>query len=285
MGLFSNLMGQPKTQDTRVPHATQVAGKRRPVVAGNWKMNTTYASAVALSQRISDRDKQDRMTEYIDIMLIPPFTALKGVSNVIAFDHADLILGAQDVSEHDDGAYTGQISTAMLADMQVQVCLVGHSERRVLGEDDALLARKVKKLIDAHITPILCCGEPLEVYEAEQTTDFIANQIKAGLAEVSAEEAARIIIAYEPIWAIGTGKVASPLHAQTIAKTIRDTCAELFSVDVADQIRILYGGSVKPQSAGIFCDGEDVDGVLVGGAALDADDFCRIIDEVIEYGG
>ncbi len=257
-------------------------GQRRLIVAGNWKMNETYREAVDLAQGVCDRLSRE-WREDADVVLCPPFTALRGVSNVIAFDHSAWCqVGAQDVSFEGDGAFTGQISARMIADLDCLWCIVGHSERRgLLGETDADVARKAAALQAAGITPIVCVGEGRDVYEAGQTVDHVTAQVAGSLAGLEVGQAG-LVLAYEPIWAIGTGLVPSPEHAQRVANAIRACVAQTLGEDVAQAARVLYGGSVKPGNVAAFVSCPDVDGVLVGGAALDADDFVAIVCRAVE---
>lgn len=255
-------------------------GSRRLLIAGNWKMNKTYRQAVDLTQAIVDSLERDWKSQ-ADVVLCPPFTALRGVSNVIAFAHSWAQVGAQDCSFEDEGAFTGQISVSMLTDLDCVYCIVGHSERRgLLGETSADVAKKVIALEKAQVTPILCVGEQRDVYEAGNTEAFVVEEVRASLEGV-AELPAGISIAYEPIWAIGTGLVPAPEHAQRVAQAIRQELHALLGEKIADEARILYGGSVKPGNVKQFVSCPDVDGALIGGASLDADSFCRIVENAI----
>ncbi|MGI6033368.1 MAG: triose-phosphate isomerase [Coriobacteriales bacterium] len=259
-----------------------VSSRRMPVMAGNWKMNKTTAQAVTLSQNISN--ESDRAWERVEVVLCPPFTDLKSVFNVLAFDHSDIKLAAQDVYWEDEGAYTGEISPAMLEELHCSYCIVGHSERRgMFGETDETVNKKVKVLIAHKIYPIMCCGEPLEVREAGEALDFVSAQVRAGLDGVEPEQIARSIIAYEPIWAIGTGHTATPEQAQEMCAHIRGIIAEMAGEDAAKQVRILYGGSMKPANADQFLPLEDVDGGLIGGASLDAKSFAELVEMTLKF--
>ncbi|MBM6999519.1 triose-phosphate isomerase [bacterium] len=254
------------------------AAARTPIIAGNWKMHKTYAEAVSLTQGIIDRLPKDA-TRRADVVLCPPFTALRGVSNAIAFDHARIKVGAQDCSAEPEGAYTGQVSVAMIADLDAAYAIVGHSERRgLLGETSADVAAKARALCAAGLTPIVCVGESREVYEAGDTIDFVVDEVAASLAGVRVDaDAAGLCVAYEPIWAIGTGLVPSPEHAQRVAAAIRAQVGATCGAQVAERARVLYGGSVKPGNVAAFMVQQDVDGALVGGASLDADTFVRLV--------
>ena len=257
---------------------------RKAVIAGNWKINCTWASAVRLAQRISDCC--DKKYPDIDIILCPPFTYIKGVANVFSFDRSDIQLGAQNVYEEmPEGiaAATGQVSVEMLKDLECSYCIVGHSEcRQHNGESDELVARKVKLLLEHGIVPIICCGESLEVNKAGATLDFVSEQIRTALDGLSAADVAKSIIAYEPIWAIGTGEVPIPEKIDAVCAAIRGLVREMFGSDVAEAIRILYGGSLKPSNAHQILPLENVDGGLIGGASLDAEDFHDIVKSAKE---
>jgi triosephosphate isomerase len=248
----------------------------RLLIAGNWKMNKTYTQAVNLAQEISDRARRE-WASVADVVLIPPFTALRGVSNVIAFDRSFLRVGAQDCSPHQQGAFTGQISVDMLTDLDCAYCIVGHSERRgLLGETDADVAAKAAALEEAGVTPIVCVGEDREVYDRGATVEHVVAQVAGSLGGVDVSTGG-IAVAYEPIWAIGTGMVAAPDHAQRVARAIRERLASMYGDQQARRARVLYGGSVKPGNVAAFIACPDIDGALVGGASLKADDFCSIV--------
>lgn len=253
--------------------------RRRPVIAGNWKMNMTWAGAVKLAQAISD--STHGMYKNIDIVLCPPFTAIKGVGNVIEFDGSQLKLGAQNVHEtlpEGNAACTGEVSVEMLRELQCSYCIVGHSERREdNGETDELVNAKAKLLLAHRMTPIICCGESFETNEAGGSVEFVTAQIRKALDGMTAEQVASLVIGYEPIWAIGTGKVPTPEGADEICGAIRALVGELFGDDAAQSIRILYGGSMKPENAEFFLAMPNIDGGLIGGAALVAPKFVDII--------
>ena len=253
---------------------------RKPLVAGNWKMNKTYAEAVQLSQQVVDRLKRSWKDE-VDVLMCPPFTALRGVSNVIAFDHSYALVGGQNCSDRDAGAFTGEVSAPMLADLDCTWCIVGHSERRQLfGETGADVAAKCRALVRSGVAPIVCVGEPAEVREAGGAIDYITAQLAASLEGVELG-GVDLAVAYEPVWAIGTGSVPTPEVVQEVASAIRRKLAELLGGDRAARTRVLYGGSVKPGNAAAFAACADVDGVLVGGDALDADSFVSIVERVL----
>lgn len=255
--------------------------KRKPLVAGNWKMNMTYAGAVQLSQQVVDRlPKEFKLN--VDVLMCPPFTALKGVSNVICFDKSWALVGAQNCSTEDKGAYTGEISPVMLRDLDCSWCIVGHSERRsMFGETSELVAAKCTALARNGIAPIVCVGEPVEVYDAGETIAYVAEQTRASLRDADLAGAPDLAVAYEPVWAIGTGRVPTPEHVQAVAEAIRAAVAEVRCEKRAASTRILYGGSVKPGNAALFTSMPDVDGVLVGGDSLDADSFVAIVEGVV----
>jgi len=257
------------------------SARRTPLVAGNWKMNMTYGAAVQLSQQVVDRLPKAWKAE-VDVLMCPPFTALRGVSNVIAFDKAWAMVGAQNCSEQDGGAYTGEISPVMLRDLDCDWCIVGHSERRSMyGETSELVAQKCTALARNGIAPIVCVGEPVEVYDAGQTIEYVSEQTRASLRDADLTGAPDLAVAYEPVWAIGTGRVPTPEHVQQVAEAIRAAVAEVRCEKRAASTRILYGGSVKPGNAAAFAAMPDVDGVLVGGDSLNADSFVDIVERVM----
>jgi len=259
------------------------SSNRTPLMAGNWKMNLDHLQATHLVQKL-DWTLDDAKHDYsaVEVAVLPPFTALRSVQTLIEGDKMSLRHGAQDLSVHDAGAYTGEISGAFLAKLGCVYVTVGHSERRQYhAEDDAVVAAKVKAAYRHGLTPILCCGEGLEVRKAGGQVEHVLSQVEAALEGVTPEQVRSIVIAYEPIWAIGTGEVATPADAQEVCSAIRTRLAELYSGDTADGIRILYGGSVKAGNVGGIMDKADVDGCLVGGASLQVDEFggiCRFYD-------
>ena len=245
---------------------------RRKIIAGNWKMNKTPSEAKALVELLAPlvKDAEAEVVYCVPaIDIVPVEEAIKG-SNVQ--------LGAENISDQDAGAFTGEISADMLLDAGVKYVIIGHSERRqYYKEDDAFLNRKVLKALEKGLTPILCCGETLEQREAGVTLDWIRLQIKSDLQGVTAEQAASMVIAYEPIWAIGTGKTATSDQAEEVCKAIRDTIADIYDSDTAEKIRIQYGGSMKPANCKELLAKPDIDGGLIGGAALKAD-FAEIVN-------
>jgi triosephosphate isomerase (TIM) len=249
---------------------------RKPLIAGNWKMHNNHLEAIALTQKLGFA-LTDKDFAAADIAVLPPFTALRSVQTLIDGDRLRLLYGAQDVSPHDDGAYTGDISARMLAKLGCQFVVVGHSERRRYHhEDDALVNAKLRAVLQRSMTPMLCIGEPLEVRQAGQHLEYTLAQLDGGLAGVTAEQVAGLVVAYEPVWAIGTGEVATPADAQEVCGAIRARISAVHGHAAAGSTRILYGGSVKPDNMPAIMAEPDVDGALVGGASLDAGEFVRI---------
>jgi triosephosphate isomerase (TIM) len=249
---------------------------RKPLVAGNWKMHNNHFEALALTQKLAFALNAKDFAA-ADVVVLPPFTALRSVQTLIEGDKLQLGHGAQDLSPHQDGAYTGDISGRMLAKLGCQYVLAGHSERRQYHhEDDALVAAKVRAALQAEITPILCIGEPLTVREDGGQITHCMTQLDGSLDGVSAARVAGLVVAYEPVWAIGTGQVATPDDAQEVCGAIRDRISAVHGHEVAAGVRILYGGSVKPDNMPAIMAQPDIDGALVGGASLDAGDFVRI---------
>ncbi len=252
---------------------------RRRLIAGNWKMNLNHLEAIGLLQKVVFSLKED-VFDRVDVAVLPPFTALRSVQTLVAGDKLPIGYGAQDLSPHQSGAYTGDVSGPMLAALACQYVTVGHSERRALhDEDDATVAAKAAAALRNGIAPIVCVGENLEIRREGRHVTYVCDQSDASLDGLTAEQVAGLVIAYEPVWAIGTGEVATPDDAQEVCGAIRARLAERFGQEVADRVRILYGGSVKAASTAGILAGPDVDGALVGGASLDADEFasiCRI---------
>ncbi|WP_433377805.1 triose-phosphate isomerase [Actinoplanes sp. CA-142083] len=250
---------------------------RTPIIAGNWKMNLNHFEAILLVQKLAASLNEQQLTE-VETVVIPPFTALRSVQTAIEGDKLVLGLGAQDVSKHASGAYTGEIAGSMLAKLNVGYVLAGHSERREYhDEDDALVNAKVKAAFTAGLTPILCVGEGLVTREEGTHVAHCTNQVQAGLAGLTPAQVQQAVIAYEPVWAIGTGKTATPEDAQEVCKAIRAKLAELYGNEVAEAVRIQYGGSVKAANIASIMAQPDVDGALVGGASLDAEEFASIV--------
>jgi triosephosphate isomerase (TIM) len=249
---------------------------RKPLVAGNWKMHNNHFQAIALTQKLAF-SLTGKDFDAVDVAVLPPFTALRSVQTLIEGDKLRLGYGAQDISPHDDGAYTGDVSGSMLAKLGCQYVLAGHSERRRYhGEDNALVNAKMKAALKYAITPVLCIGEPLEVRQAGDHIAYTLAQLDGGLAGLKDEQIAGMVVAYEPVWAIGTGEVATPEDAQEVCAAIRGRVSAVHGDGVAAGARILYGGSVKPDNMAAIMAQPDIDGGLVGGASLDAGDFVRI---------
>ncbi len=256
-----------------------MAAARTPLIAGNWKMNLDHHQATHLVQKLAWtlRDAKHDYAE-VEVAVLVPFTDLRSVQTLVDADKLELAYGAQDVSAHTEGAYTGEISPVMLARLGVRYVAVGHSERRQYhGEDDALCAAKVRSAFGQGIVPILCVGEGLDVRKEGRHVEHTLEQVRGGLEGVSREHAAQVVIAYEPVWAIGTGEVATPEDAQEVCAAIRGELARLYDQELADGVRVLYGGSVKSGSIAAIMAQPDVDGALVGGASLDADEFAKIV--------
>jgi triosephosphate isomerase len=243
------------------------------LIAGNWKMNLNHYEAIALVQKIAF-SLPEKYFARVDVTVIPPFTDLRSVQTLVDGDKLKLTYGAQDLSPHDAGAYTGDISGAFLAKLGCTFVVVGHSERRTYhAEDDAVVAAKAAAAFKHGLTPIVCIGEGLEIREAGNHVAHCTEQLKGSLAGLTAEQLTTIVIAYEPVWAIGTGRVASAADAQEVCAAIRKELAELSSPAVAAGVRVLYGGSVNAKNVGEIVAQDDVDGALVGGASLDGEQF------------
>jgi triosephosphate isomerase len=251
--------------------------ERRPIVAANWKMHKTHLEAIQTVQKLSYLlDRADG--EGVEVVVCPAFTALRSVQTLIDSDRLPFALGAQNVSPEEKGAFTGEVSTPMLQALGVSYVICGHSERRQLfGEDDRTVNRKVRAVLAHEMTPILCVGETLDEREAGGTETKVAEQVRLGFTDVGADRAGSIVVAYEPIWAIGTGRNAEPADAGQVAQLIRATLAERYDDQVADAVRIQYGGSVKPGNIRDFMAHPDIDGALVGGASLDPEEFALIV--------
>jgi triosephosphate isomerase len=247
---------------------------RPRIIAGNWKMNLDHAEGAALARSI--RDRLAVPPPPCEVVLIPPFTSIPAVA--VAVEGSPLRLGAQDLWYEPAGAFTGEISASMLAALGCHYVLVGHSERRhVIGEDGALLSRKLRAALAGGLFPIYCVGELLEEREAGNAEGVVQRQLREGLDGLDPTEAARVVIAYEPVWAIGTGRTATPADAGAMHGVIRELLADLFGESAAGEAVILYGGSVKPENAGDLLSREGIDGALVGGASLDAASFAAIV--------
>lgn len=250
---------------------------RTPIMAGNWKMNLNHLEAIAHVQKLAFA-LADKDYEAVEVAVLPPFTDLRSVQTLVDGDKLKIKYGAQDISRHESGAYTGEISGPMLAKLKCSYVLAGHSERRQYHhETDDVVNAKVKAAFQNGLTPILCVGEELDVREAGNHVDHTLAQVEGGLKDVPAEQAEAVVIAYEPVWAIGTGKVCGSDDAQEVCGAIRGKLAELYSQDIADKIRIQYGGSVKSGNVAEIMAKPDIDGALVGGASLDTDEFVKIV--------
>jgi triosephosphate isomerase len=252
------------------------SASRKPLIVGNWKMNLNHLEAIALVQKLAFTLKAPHF-DAVDVAVLPPFTAIRSVQSLVDGDKLRIGYGAQDLSPHQGGAYTGDISGPMLAKLGCSYVTVGHSERREYhAETDQLVNAKATAALANGVIPIMCIGERLEVREAGSHVEYCVDQLRAGLAGISENDASTIVLAYEPVWAIGTGKVATPADAQEVCQAIRAELAELHSPEVAAAVRVLYGGSVKAANAAEIVAQPDVDGALVGGASLDATEFAGI---------
>jgi triosephosphate isomerase len=249
---------------------------RKPLIAGNWKMNLNHLEAIALVQKLAFALPEKYFAK-VEVVVLPPFTALRSVQALIEGDKLLIRYGAQDLSPKDSGPYTGDVSGPMLAKLDCSYVVVGHSERREHhGEDDAIVGAKVRAALRNGLVPILCVGEGLEVREAGGHLAHSTAQLRAALKGLSAEQARTIVVAYEPIWAIGTGRVATPADAQEVCGALRAALADKYGAAVADEVRVLYGGSVKSSNVAELVAESDIDGALVGGASLDADEFAKL---------
>ncbi|RAG86324.1 triose-phosphate isomerase [Streptacidiphilus pinicola] len=250
---------------------------RTPLMAGNWKMNLNHLEAIAHVQKLAFA-LADKDYDAVEVAVLVPFTDLRSVQTLVDGDKLKIKYGSQDISEHVSGAYTGEISGPMLAKLKCAYAVIGHSERRQYhGENEEIVNAKVKAAFAHGIVPILCIGEGLDVRKAGNQVAYTLAQLDGALADVPAEQAATIVVAYEPVWAIGTGEVATPEDAQEVCGAIRARLSGLYGQEVADKIRVLYGGSVKAGNVAAIMAQPDVDGSLVGGASLDADEFVRIV--------
>ncbi|MET4643405.1 triose-phosphate isomerase [Streptomyces sp. NPDC006539] len=250
---------------------------RTPLMAGNWKMNLNHLEAIAHVQKLAFA-LADKDYDAVEVAVLPPFTDLRSVQTLVDGDKLKIKYGAQDVSAHDSGAYTGEISGSMLAKLKCTYVAIGHSERRQYHhETDEIVNAKIKAAYKNGLTPILCVGEEESVREEGRHVAYTLAQVDGALKEIPAEQAESIVIAYEPVWAIGTGKVCGADDAQEVCGAIRGRLAELYSQELADAVRIQYGGSVKSGNVAEIMAKPDIDGALIGGAALDADEFVKIV--------
>lgn len=249
---------------------------RKPLIAGNWKMNLNHLEAINTVQKLAFALPKEYY-EKVDVAVTVPFTDIRSVQTLVEGDKLEITYGAQDVSTHESGAYTGEVSAPMLAKLGCRWVVVGHSERREYhGESDELVAKKAAAALGEGMSPIVCVGESLDVREAGNHVGYVTEQTRASLAGLDAEQLSRTVIAYEPVWAIGTGKVASAADAQEVCHAIRGVIREIAGDEVGDGIRILYGGSVKTDSVAEIVGQADVDGGLVGGASLDGEEFAKL---------
>ena len=250
---------------------------RTPLIAGNWKMNLNHLEAIALVQKLAFA-LPEKYYDRVEVAVLPPFTDIRSVQTLVDGDRLRIVYGAQDLSPHDSGAYTGDIAGPMLAKLGCTYVAVGHSERREYhAETDQIVNDKVRAAFRNGLVPILCVGERLEVRREGGQVAHCNSQLRAALVDVPSDKARTLVVAYEPVWAIGTGEVATPDDAQEVCAELRTTLAELYSGDLADGVRILYGGSVKPDNAAGIMAQPDVDGALVGGASLSVEDFAAIV--------
>lgn len=250
---------------------------RTPLIVGNWKMNANHLEAIQMVQKLSYRlEKEDY--ERVEVVVAPPFTSLRSVQLVIEQDRIPVLLGAQNVFWTDSGAYTGEVSPPMLAKMAVRHVIVGHSERREhFGETDEMVNKRAKAVIGAGMAAIVCVGETLDEREAGQAEEVVVGQLQGALRGLTVEDGSSLAVAYEPVWAIGTGRTALPDDAGVIAGLVREQLRDRLGVDVGEHVRVLYGGSVNPGNIKDFMAKTNIDGALVGGASLDPDQFAAIV--------
>lgn len=251
--------------------------ERTPLIVGNWKMNANHLESIQMVQKLSYRLEREDY-ERVEVVAAPPFTSLRSIQLVLEQDRIPVLLGAQNVHWADSGAYTGEVSPGMLAKLGVKHVIVGHSERREhFGETDEMVNKKAKAIIGADMAAIVCVGETLDEREAGQAEDVVSSQLRGALRGISLEDGSALSIAYEPVWAIGSGRTALPDDAGLIAGLVRRQLVDRFNSEVAEQVRILYGGSVNPANIKDFMAKTDIDGALVGGASLDPDKFAAIV--------
>ncbi len=250
--------------------------KRKPLISGNWKMHHDHLEAIRVLQKLAFR-LDNEVYKNVDVSVHPPFTDLRALQTLIDVDGLSILLGAQHCHWEDKGAFTGEVSPQFLAKLGVQLVICGHSERRaIFGETDEMVNRKVLSILKHGMTPIMCCGETLDEREAGEAEAKVSGQVRAGLSGVNPADVGRLVVAYEPIWAIGTGKTATAQDAQAMCQVVRTTVAEVAGVEAAAGVRVQYGGSVKAANIAELMACPDIDGALVGGASLDADDFAAI---------
>lgn len=249
---------------------------RRPLIAGNWKMNLNHLEAIAVTQKLA-YSLEERDFDAVDVAIFPPFTDLRSVQTLVDGDRLRISYGAQDVSPEKSGAFTGDISASMLKKLDCTYVIVGHSERRAIhGENDENLNRKLRAVLSSEMQPIFCIGEALEIRESGQHVSYVIEQLKSGLKGLHKPDLKKIIFAYEPVWAIGTGKTATPEDAQEVCAAIRKELIKIGSEEISQNARILYGGSVKSANIVDIMKQVDIDGALVGGASLEPEEFARI---------
>ncbi|TWG08282.1 triose-phosphate isomerase [Saccharopolyspora dendranthemae] len=249
---------------------------RQPLIAGNWKMNLNHLEAIALVQKLAFALPEKYFAK-VEVAVIPPFTDIRSVQTLIDGDKLLIKHGAQDVSEHESGAYTGDVSAPMLAKLGCSYVVVGHSERREYhAESDELINKKVRQVLKNEMTPILCVGEALDVREAGDHVGHCTAQLINALKGLKADQVRQVVVAYEPVWAIGTGKVATAADAQEVCGALREALNDKYGKEISDEIRVLYGGSVKSSNIGELVGQSDVDGALVGGASLNGDEFAKL---------
>ena len=254
---------------------------RTYLMAGNWKMNNTIPEAVVLTQQLCNQ--YNRKWDDVDVVICPPSIDLKSAYTVLDFDKTKISLGAQNVHWEESGAFTGEVSIPMIKDAGCEYCIVGHSERReMFNETDTSVNRKVKALVAAGIAPIMCVGESLALRDSGEYLEFITAQVRAGLAGLDELDMKQVVVAYEPIWAIGTGRTATPEQAQEVCAAIRAVLAEMFGVETADATRVLYGGSMNVGNVESLLAQADIDGGLIGGASLKADSFRQLVEAAHE---
>jgi len=252
-------------------------GGRRPLAAGNWKMNLNHLEAIALVQKVVF-SLTDRDLSAVDVAFLPPFTSLRSVQTLVEGDKLPVAFGGQDISQHDAGAYTGEISGPMLAKLDCTYVVVGHSERRSYhGEGDGIVLAKAQAAFRHGLTPIVCVGEALEIRVGGGHIGFVTSSLDGSVGGLTPDQAAKVVIAYEPVWAIGTGRTASPADAQEMCAALRSRLAGHFGDSIAGGVRILYGGSVTAENSTAILGQTDVDGALVGGASLKAEAFADIV--------
>ncbi|MEY3168544.1 MAG: hypothetical protein RLY44_524 [Actinomycetota bacterium] len=245
-------------------------------MAGNWKMNLNHLEAIAVTQKLA-YSLEERDFDAVDVVIIPPFTDIRSVQTLVDGDRLRISYGAQDISPEKSGAFTGDISGSMLKKLDCSFVIVGHSERRAIhGESDELVNRKIRAVLDNEMTPIFCIGEELAIRESGNQVEYVLNQVRAGLKGLHKPDLKKIVFAYEPVWAIGTGKTATPEDAQEVCSAIRNELKKIANEEIAENAKILYGGSVKSANVVDIMRQTDVDGALVGGASLDPEEFARI---------